>query len=96
MIFSLKFFLTFSYLLWGAFDFVHWVGDFRLLAPTMYIFFASALPVIAFGEQISNETGWCLFLSSYYKSDNLLQKITFSIQLGDPGQLQKGYEMNLV
>ena len=28
----------------------------RILAPTMYIFFASALPVIAFGEQLSNET----------------------------------------
>ncbi|KAJ8644428.1 hypothetical protein MRB53_006176 [Persea americana] len=32
----------------------------RLLAPTMYIFFASALPVIAFGEQISNETDGAL------------------------------------
>ncbi|KAM3347528.1 hypothetical protein ACQJBY_021465 [Aegilops geniculata] len=29
---------------------------FRILAPTMYIFFASALPVISFGEQLSNET----------------------------------------
>ncbi|CAK9154334.1 unnamed protein product [Ilex paraguariensis] len=28
----------------------------RLLAPTAYIFFASALPVIAFGEQLSRET----------------------------------------
>lgn len=28
----------------------------RILAPTMYIFFASALPVIAFGEQLSKET----------------------------------------
>jgi hypothetical protein len=26
------------------------------LAPTMYIFFASALPVIAFGEQLSTAT----------------------------------------
>ncbi|PIA65464.1 hypothetical protein AQUCO_00100749v1 [Aquilegia coerulea] len=37
-----------------------WVGGFRsgirILAPTMYIFFASALPVIAFGEQLSRET----------------------------------------
>lgn len=29
----------------------------RILAPTTYIFFASALPVIAFGEQLSRETG---------------------------------------
>ncbi|KAK6912645.1 Bicarbonate transporter-like, transmembrane domain [Dillenia turbinata] len=28
----------------------------RILAPTMYIFFASALPVVAFGEQLSRET----------------------------------------
>lgn len=28
----------------------------RILAPTMYIFFASALPVIAFGEQLSTAT----------------------------------------
>ncbi|XP_078428041.1 boron transporter 4-like [Wolffia australiana] len=31
-------------------------SGFRLLAPTTYIFFASALPVIAFGEQLSRET----------------------------------------
>ncbi|XP_047162278.1 boron transporter 4-like [Vigna umbellata] len=28
----------------------------RILAPTIYIFFASALPVIAFGEQLSRDT----------------------------------------
>ncbi|KAJ6354616.1 hypothetical protein OIU77_005255 [Salix suchowensis] len=28
----------------------------RILAPTFYIFFASALPVIAFGEQLSRDT----------------------------------------
>ncbi|XP_076921660.1 boron transporter 4 [Bidens hawaiensis] len=28
----------------------------RILAPTMYIFFASALPVIAFGEQLSRDS----------------------------------------
>ncbi|KAM0829609.1 hypothetical protein ACQ4PT_066772 [Festuca glaucescens] len=33
---------------------------FRILAPTMYMFFASALPVIAFGEQLSNETNGIL------------------------------------
>ncbi|XP_042061887.1 boron transporter 4-like isoform X1 [Salvia splendens] len=37
-----------------------WIDGFRtgfgILAPTTYIFFASALPVIAFGEQISRET----------------------------------------
>lgn len=29
----------------------------RILAPTAYIFFASALPVIAFGEQLNRDTG---------------------------------------
>ncbi|KAK1282480.1 Boron transporter 4 [Acorus calamus] len=37
-----------------------WMGGFRsgfrILAPTTYIFFASALPVIAFGEQLSRDT----------------------------------------
>ncbi|KAM7258388.1 hypothetical protein ACFE04_014129 [Oxalis oulophora] len=37
-----------------------WLGalcsGIRILAPTTYIFFASALPVIAFGEQLSRET----------------------------------------
>lgn len=37
-----------------------WTGGFnsgyRLLAPTAYIFFASALPVIAFGEQLQRDT----------------------------------------
>ncbi|XP_059636195.1 boron transporter 4-like [Cornus florida] len=37
-----------------------WIGAIcsgtRILAPTAYIFFASALPVIAFGEQLSRET----------------------------------------
>ncbi|XP_047057590.1 boron transporter 4-like [Lolium rigidum] len=41
-----------------------WVAGFRtgfrILAPTMYMFFASALPVIAFGEQLSNETNGIL------------------------------------
>lgn len=31
-------------------------SGFGILAPTMYIFFASALPVIAFGEQLSRDT----------------------------------------
>ncbi|KAL5722067.1 Boron transporter 4 [Ranunculus cassubicifolius] len=31
-------------------------SGFRILAPTMYIFFASALPVVAFGEQLSRDT----------------------------------------
>ncbi|KAH7657221.1 Bicarbonate transporter eukaryotic protein [Dioscorea alata] len=35
-------------------------SGFRILAPTMYIFFASALPVIAFGEQLSKETDGAL------------------------------------
>ncbi|KAM3380279.1 boron transporter 4 [Capsicum galapagoense] len=37
-----------------------WIAGIRsgigILAPTTYIFFASALPVIAFGEQLSSET----------------------------------------
>jgi hypothetical protein len=37
-----------------------WVGGLlsgtRISAPTTYIFFASALPVIAFGEQLSRDT----------------------------------------
>ncbi|XP_076957683.1 putative boron transporter 7 [Bidens hawaiensis] len=37
-----------------------WIGALgsgaRILAPTAYIFFASALPVIAFGEQLNKET----------------------------------------
>ncbi|KAG0489363.1 hypothetical protein HPP92_008174 [Vanilla planifolia] len=37
-----------------------WIGGFRsgirILAPTMYIFFASAVPVIAFGEQLNRDT----------------------------------------
>ncbi|KAF7830259.1 putative boron transporter 7 [Senna tora] len=32
----------------------------KILAPTFYIFFASALPVIAFGEQLSTHTGGSL------------------------------------
>ncbi|XP_052135452.1 boron transporter 4-like [Oryza glaberrima] len=35
-------------------------SGFRILAPTMYIFFASALPVIAFGAQLSRETNGIL------------------------------------
>ncbi|KAJ1438272.1 Bicarbonate transporter, C-terminal [Sesbania bispinosa] len=37
-----------------------WIGaccsGIRILAPTFYIFFASALPVVAFGEQLSRDT----------------------------------------
>ncbi|XP_008792103.2 boron transporter 4-like isoform X1 [Phoenix dactylifera] len=37
-----------------------WISGFtsgiKILAPTMFIFFASALPVIAFGEQLSSDT----------------------------------------
>ncbi|XVF88160.1 hypothetical protein PTKIN_Ptkin19aG0028000 [Pterospermum kingtungense] len=35
-------------------------SGFRILAPTTYIFFASALPVIAFGEQLSRDTDGAL------------------------------------
>lgn len=40
----------------------------RILAPTMYIFFASALPVIAFGEQLSRDTGTSLSLQRRYET----------------------------
>lgn len=39
------------------------IQHFRILAPAAYIFFASALPVVAFGEQLSRETGHFLGLS---------------------------------
>ncbi|CAL9219853.1 unnamed protein product [Arabidopsis halleri] len=32
-------------------------AGFRILAPTTYIFFASAIPVITFGEQLERDTG---------------------------------------
>ena len=35
--------------------FIFW--SFRILAPTTYIFFASAIPVISFGEQLERNTG---------------------------------------
>ncbi|CAN6336440.1 unnamed protein product [Urochloa humidicola] len=35
-------------------------SGFRILAPTLYIFFASAVPVIAFGEQLSKDTDGAL------------------------------------
>ncbi|MBA0571006.1 hypothetical protein Golob_004602, partial [Gossypium lobatum] len=35
-------------------------SGFRIFAPTFYIFFASALPVIAFGEQLSRDTDGAL------------------------------------
>ncbi|TQE02759.1 hypothetical protein C1H46_011588 [Malus baccata] len=41
-----------------------WTGGFkagfRILAPTTYIFFASAIPVISFGEQLERDTGGVL------------------------------------
>ncbi|XP_015574752.1 probable boron transporter 2 isoform X1 [Ricinus communis] len=41
-----------------------WTGGlragFRILAPTTYIFFASAIPVISFGEQLDRETDGAL------------------------------------
>lgn len=44
--------------------FNHWFNSvlYRILAPTTYIFFASAIPVISFGEQLERNTGkWILF-----------------------------------
>lgn len=40
-------------------------SGFRILAPSTYIFFASALPVIAFGEQLSRDTGFSFFSLLY-------------------------------
>lgn len=39
----------------------------RILAPTTYIFFASAIPVISFGEQLERSTGMfsTLFFSNF-------------------------------
>lgn len=37
----------------------------RILAATAYIFFASALPVIAFGEQLDRDTSNCLMTFSW-------------------------------
>lgn len=39
----------------------------RILAPTTYIFLASAIPVIAFGEQLSRNTGEANFTHTYTK-----------------------------
>ena len=44
--------------------------EYRILAPTTYIFFASALPVIAFGAQLYRDTGE--FFLSYHKQLFLL------------------------
>jgi cellulose synthase/poly-beta-1,6-N-acetylglucosamine synthase-like glycosyltransferase len=46
-------------------DFIYiyiYVLLFRILAPTTYIFFASAIPVISFGEQLERDTGWLAFI----------------------------------
>ncbi|XP_047307861.1 probable boron transporter 2 isoform X1 [Impatiens glandulifera] len=46
-----------------------WTGGikagFRILAPTTYIFFASAIPVISFGEQLERNTGKFQFLQRF-------------------------------
>jgi len=36
-----------------------------MLAPTTYIFFASAIPVISFGEQLQRDTGTLLISSMH-------------------------------
>uniref|UniRef100_A0A804NBE6 Bicarbonate transporter-like transmembrane domain-containing protein n=1 Tax=Zea mays TaxID=4577 RepID=A0A804NBE6_MAIZE len=55
----------------------------RILAPTLYIFFASAVPVIAFGEQLSKDTCWVyiwtavmLFLMAIFNVAAILNKFT--------------------
>ncbi|WOK93939.1 boron transporter 4-like isoform X1 [Canna indica] len=58
-----------------------------ILAPTMYIFFASALPVIAFGEQLSKDTRRNSFTSilSCFTSKSIAQ--THHIELVADGSL---------
>lgn len=46
-------------------DFMQFTLPRRILAPTFYIFFASALPVIAFGEQLDRETGIFFFFDNW-------------------------------
>ncbi|PHT46118.1 putative boron transporter 7 [Capsicum baccatum] len=43
-----------------------------ILAPSTYIFFASALPVIAFGEQLSRDTAICGIIHSIFGGQPLL------------------------
>ncbi|XP_010526199.1 PREDICTED: probable boron transporter 7 [Tarenaya hassleriana] len=64
-----------------------WIGAFqsgvRILAPTLYIFIASALPVIAFGEQLSRETDGSLGIAETLASTALCG-IIHSIFGGQP------------
>lgn len=59
---SMLFFLLLC-LIWTPFFGERGLGDkignmvCRILAPTTYIFFASAIPVISFGEQLERSTG---------------------------------------
>ncbi|WOL10857.1 hypothetical protein Cni_G19616 [Canna indica] len=53
---------------------------FRILAPTMYVFFASALPVIAFGEQLSKDTG--LYFFDHSVASQLAQQKEFNLKNG--------------
>lgn len=51
-------------LLWSIANLISWWQNVdivfcRILAPTTYIFFASAIPVISFGEQLERNTGNC-------------------------------------
>ncbi|KAG2288158.1 hypothetical protein Bca52824_047762 [Brassica carinata] len=53
-----------------------WTGGFkagfRILAPTTYIFFASAIPVISFGEQLERSTAICGIIHSIIGGQPLL------------------------
>ncbi|KAE8691344.1 Detected protein of confused Function [Hibiscus syriacus] len=46
-------------------------SGFRILAPTTYIFFASVLPVIAFGEQWLSEHGRNVGFDGYFRDHSL-------------------------
>ncbi|CAL5350356.1 unnamed protein product [Camellia sinensis] len=51
----------------------------RILAPTTYMFFASALPVIVFGEQLNRATVWKLEHSRNSGFDCHMRNNTFNI-----------------
>lgn len=63
----------------------------RILAPTTYMFFASALPVIAFGEQLSKETGSYVLQSIYLCVTSLLVTHTHTHNL--PNDLDFSLQM---
>ncbi|KAL0297319.1 UNVERIFIED_CONTAM: Boron transporter 4 [Sesamum radiatum] len=66
----------------------------RILAPTAYIFFASALPVIAFGEQLSRDTGWLRSIIADYGVPLMVMLFT-AISYSVPGKIPSGVPRRL-